>query len=129
MDGERVGDDRSAVMTITWAGAWKAILIWTAVGLCAVVSGMAATFPYDALQARAISELNRTTGLDLRATDWTTTWPLGLTWRNVTLTKSDWEPMQLSLLRAKIGLFTALSGGLGLDVEARQDDATSDTGL
>ena len=116
-------------MTMAWAGAWKAILIWAAVGLCAVVTGMAATFPYDALHARAMSELNRATGLDLRATDWTATWPLGFTWRNVTLTKSDWRPIQLDFLRAKVGLLTALSGGLGLNVEARQGDTTSNIGL
>jgi type II secretion system protein N len=116
-------------MTMTWPGPWKAILIWTAVGLCALVTGLAATFPYDALHARAMSELNRTTGVDIHATDWTTTWPLGLTWRHVTLTKPDWAPIQLGLLHAKVGLLNALTGGLGLDVEARLDDSTSNSGL
>lgn len=116
-------------MTMTWPGAWKTILIWTTVGLCAVAAGMAATFPYDALHARALSELNRSTGMDVRATDWTATWPLGLTWRNVTLTKPDWVPIQLGLLRAKVGLYAVLTGGLGLDVEARLDDTASGTGL
>ncbi len=116
-------------MTMTWPGPWKAILIWTTVGLVAVVMGMAATFPYDALHARALSELNRNTGLDVRATNWTASWPLGLTWRNVTLTRPDWGPIQLDLLRAKVGLFTVLTGGLGLDVEARLDDSAPSTGL
>ncbi|HEX5646789.1 MAG TPA: type II secretion system protein GspN [Nitrospira sp.] len=116
-------------MTMTWPGSWKAILIWTAVGLGTVVSGIAATFPYDALHARAMSELNRSTGMDVHATNWTSTWPLGLAWRNVTLTRPDWEPIQLGLLHAKIGLLPVLTGGLGLDVEARLDETASNTGL
>ena len=116
-------------MTTAWLGAWKPILMWTIVGLCAVATGMAATFPYDALHARAVSELNRSTGLDVRATNWTAAWPLGLTWRNVTLTKPDWAPIQLAHLDAKVGLLAALTGGLRLDVEARLDDAAFNTGL
>lgn len=116
-------------MTITWPGSWKAILIWTAVGLGAVVTGIAATFPYDALHARAMSELNRTVGVDVRATNWTSTWPLGLAWRNVTLTRPDWDPIQLGLLHVKVGLLTILTGGLGLDVDARLDENGSNTGL
>ena len=116
-------------MTMHWPEAWKAIFMWTTIGLCAVATGMAATFPYDALHARALSELNRATGLDVRATDWTATWPLGLTWENVTLTKPDWAPIQLAHLNAKVGLLTALTGGLGLDVETRLDNAASSTGL
>ena len=116
-------------MTMPWPGTWKTILIWTAVGLCAVATGMAATFPYDALHARAVAELNRSTGMDVRAADWTATWPLGLTWRNVTLTKPDWVPIQLGLLDAKVGLLTVLTGGLSLDVEARLDETASHAGL
>jgi type II secretion system protein N len=117
------------VITMTWPGAWKDILIWTGAGLCAVTTGLAATFPYDALHARALSELNRSTGLDVRAPSWTAAWPLGLTWRNVTLTKSDWAPIQLDLLQAKVGLLTLVTGGLGVDIEARMDATMSDTGL
>lgn len=116
-------------MTMTWPGPWKAILIWTAVGLGAVATGIAATFPYDALHARAVDELNRGTGMDIRATTWTSTWPLGLAWRNVTLAKPDWEPIQLGLLHARVGLLTMLTGGLSLDVEARLDETASNTGL
>jgi len=124
-----MGGDRIVVIPMTWPGAWKDILIWTGVGLCAVATGLAATFPYDALHARALSELNRSTGLDVRATSWTATWPLGLAWRNVTLTKPDWTPIQLDLLHANVGLLTLLTGGLGLEIEARQDATASNTGL
>lgn len=116
-------------MTRIGPDTWKAILIWTAVGLGAVATGMAATFPYDALHARAMAELNRNTGLDVHATTWTAAWPLGLTWRNVTLTKPDWEPIQLDRVQAKVGLLSVLTGGLGLEVDARLDHTTSKTGL
>ena len=116
-------------MTMTWPGTWKAMLIWTGVGLGALAMGMAATFPYDALHARAVAELNRSTGVDVHITNWTSTWPLGLTWRAVTLTKPDWEPIQLGILHAKLGLLTVLTGGLGLDIEARLDETASKTGL
>jgi type II secretion system protein N len=124
-----MGDDWSIVMTMPWPGVWKSVLIWTAVGLGAVATGMAATFPYDALHARAVAELTRSTGADVRITNWTSTWPLGLTWRNITLTKPDWEPIQLGLLHAKVGLLNVLTGGLGLDIEARLDETASNTGL
>lgn len=114
---------------MTWPGAWKEILIWTGLGLCAVATGLVGTFPYDALQARTLSELNRTTGLDVRATNWTATWPLGLTWRNVTLTKPDWPPIQLDVLHATVGLLTVLTGGLGLEIEAHLAETVSDTGV
>lgn len=116
-------------MTMTWPGAWKTILIWTTIGLCAVVTGMAVTFPYDALHARAVAELNRNTGLDIRATNWTATWPLGLSWQHVTLTQPDWAPIQLDRLNAKVGLLAALTGGLSLEVDALLDNDAPKTGL
>ena len=54
--------------------------------------------------------------------DWTMGFPPGLEWRNVTLTKPNWTPIQLAVLQTKLGVMQALGGTLGLDVVAKLND-------
>jgi type II secretion system protein N len=88
-----------------------------------------ATFPYGMLQARVVAELTRATGMEVRVADWTVGLPLGLEWRNVTLSKPNWTPIQFAALQAKLGVTKALGGALGLDVVAKLNDTASATGL
>ena len=88
-----------------------------------------ATFPYGALHTRILAELNRATGMEVRVADWTVGLPLGLEWRNVTLSKQDWGPIQLAVFQAKVGILRALGGGLGLDLVVQVDEASSKAGL
>lgn len=129
MDGARVGHDRNFVMNGAWLGKWKEILIWIAVGACVMVLCLMATFPYGALHARLMAELNRATGMEVRVADWTVGMPFGLEWRNVTLSKPDREPIQLAFLQVKLEIAQALGGGLGLDVVAHLDEASPNTGF
>jgi type II secretion system protein N len=117
------------MMTMKWPGEWREALAWAGGGVCLLVLCLAATFPYDALQKRLIAELNRATGMDVRVGDWTVGLPLGIQWRDVTLSKPDWAPIQLASLQANIGIVQALAGGLGLDVIAHLDEASPSGGL
>lgn len=116
-------------MNVKWLDERKEILGWILGGACVMALCLLATFPYGALHERLIAELNRATGMDVRVTDWTAAFPLGLEWRNVTLVKPEWEPIQLAFMRAKVGIATALGGRVRLDVMVRQDEAAPDNGL
>ena len=114
-------------MTIKWPDAWKEILAWTIGGISILVFCLIATFPYSALQNRAVAELKRATGLDVRITDWTIGLPLSLEWRNVSLSKPNLDPVEMASLQAKLGVFQALRGTLGLDVLVQLNEQTSRT--
>ncbi|MGE3977517.1 MAG: type II secretion system protein GspN [Nitrospira sp.] len=123
-----MGGDRR-IMTIKWPEAWREILAWTVTGVTILVLCLMATFPYSMLQARVVAELSRATGMEIRVVDWTVGLPLGLEWRNVTLSQPNWTPLQLALLQAKLGVMNALGGTLGLDVVAKLSETASPTGL
>ena len=116
-------------MNVKWLNERKEILGWILGGACVMALCLLATFPYGALHERLIAELNRATGMDVRVTDWTAGFPLGLEWRNVTLATPEWEPIQLAFMQAKVRVLKALGGGVGLDVVVRQDDASPNNGL
>ncbi|MBH0201204.1 MAG: type II secretion system protein GspN [Nitrospira sp.] len=116
-------------MTIKWPEAWREILAWTGGGVSILVLCLIATFPYGMLQSRIVTELTRATGLEVRVADWTVGLPASLEWRNVTLSKPNWTPIQLAELQAKLGVTTALSGTLGLDIVAKLTETASPTGL
>lgn len=112
-----------------WSDEWKTMLAWLAAGLGAIVLWLLATFPYEALHMRIMSELNRATGLDVRVADWSVGVPFSLEWRQVTLSSPRIDPIQVSFLQAKMSLLKALAGGFGLDVVVHLDETSSDTGL
>jgi type II secretion system protein N len=111
-----------------WPGkdllAWKEPLLWIAVGCGLLFLSLALTFPYGALQARIIGELQRATGMQVRAVDWAVGFPAAIEWRQMTFTKADWPPLQLGLLRAQVGLWRLLTGGVTLDLAAQIDETT-----
>lgn len=109
--------------TIQWPAEWREILAWIGGAVSLLILCLAATFPYEALHKRLLAELNRATGVDIRVGNWTVGLPLGIEWRNVTLAKPDWIPIQLASLQANIGIVQALAGELGLDVIVRLSEA------
>lgn len=112
-----------------WQGQWKTIIAWTLGGLCLVIICVLATFPYNALQARLVAELQRVTGMDIRIADWVVRVPVGLEWRNITLSRPEWEPVQLAGLQANMGMVQALGGELRLDVTVHLNASSSTTGV
>jgi type II secretion system protein N len=117
------------MMMIKWPNGWKEILAWALGGGCILILCLAATFPYETLHKRLVAELNQATGMDVRVGEWAVGLPLGIEWRNVTLSKKDWSPIHLASLRAKVGIVQALAGGLGLDVVVQLDETSSNGGL
>ncbi|ALA58529.1 type II secretion system protein GspN [Nitrospira moscoviensis] len=115
--------------TAAWTGPSKEIAAWIVAGLVVVGLSLLATFPYDALHARILGEARRVTGMDVRVADWAVGVPLGLEWRNVTLSKPPWEPIQLAALDARIGLLKLLTGGVGLDLVVRLDEGSGSSGF
>ena len=112
-----------------WPEQWNEVLAWTLGGLALVIVWVLATFPYGALHARLVAELNRATGVEIRVADWTIGLPVRLEWRQITLSRPEWEPIQLARAQAKIGMVQALGGELGLDVSVNLDNTSSATGL
>ena len=108
---------------------WKPVLGWLATGVAALILSLLATFPYETLHARMMAEVNRATGLEVRVADWSVGVPLSLEWRQITLSNAQIDPIQVSSLQAKLGLFKALAGGVGLDLVAHLEDNSSTTGL
>ena len=123
-----MGDDRR-IMTIKWPEAWREILVWTGGLISILVLCLISTFPYGMLQARIVAELTRATGMDVRVAYWTVGLPPSLEWQNVTLSKPNWTPIQLAALQAKLGVTSALSGTLGLDIVAKLTETASSTDL
>ena len=114
-------------MTIKWPDAWREILAWTIGGICILALALIATFPYSLLQNRIVTELKRATGLDIRIADWAIGLPLSLEWRNVSLSKANLDPVEIAGLQAKLGVFQALTGGLGLDLFVQLNEQAART--
>ncbi len=123
-----MADDRR-IVTIKVPEAWREILAWTGGGVSILALCLIATFPYGMLQARVVAELTRATGMEVRVADWNVGLPLSLEWRNVTLSKPNWTPIQLPVLQGNLAVTKALGGMLGLDVVAKLNETSSQTGL
>ena len=87
-----------------------------------------ATFPYEALHTRVLTEITRRTGMEVRVGEWAVGVPLGLEWRNVMFSKSNVDPVQVAFVQAKVGAFKALTGGLSLDLSVHLDQTTPNAG-
>lgn len=123
-----MGHDRH-LMNMNWHDMGKALAAWIGGGLCLLLIGLVVTFPYQTLQTRVVTELQRATGLDVRVAEWSVAPPLGLEWRTVTLSKADWTPIHVAELQATIDVWQALSGGLGVEFALHQDRTSPKTGL
>lgn len=117
------------IATMKWADDWKPVLVWAAAGVSAIVLWLLATFPYDALHMRMMTELTRTTGLEVRVADWSVGVPLSLEWRHITLSNPHTDPIQVAFLQTKMGLLKALAGGLGLELIVHLDENSSTAGV
>ncbi len=116
-------------MTIKWPDAWKAILAWTVGGICTLALCLIATFPYDLLHNRIVSDLKQSTGLDIRIADWAVGLPLSLEWRNVSLSQPNLDPVEIAILRAKLGVLRAFSRALDLDLLVQLNEQTARTNV
>lgn len=123
-----MGHDRH-IMTMKWPETWGPIVAWMGAGLCILALCVVATFPYEMLQARLVAELKRATAMDVRVADWTMGLPLSLEWRNVTLSKPNFPPVDIAMMQAKLGVVKAVSGALDLAIVLQLDPTSSRTSL
>ncbi|HXF93692.1 MAG TPA: type II secretion system protein GspN [Nitrospiraceae bacterium] len=111
---------RSAVLIRERLGSPQ---IKRAAGWTAALGGLVAffllvTFPYDALQARILAEVSGRTGVDITADQWEMNWPLGLTWRGVSLVADENVRMQMDELRVTFNAASVLTGRLAANLDA-----------
>ncbi|HXT67506.1 MAG TPA: type II secretion system protein GspN [Nitrospiraceae bacterium] len=93
----------------------KGPLGWILASLACFIVFLFLTFPYGPLQNRLLTELNRATGWDVRATDWSVGFPAGIEWHDVVLAGPPMGAISIKDVRATIGVFEAILGQLVLD--------------
>jgi len=105
----------------TWSLAWPATLKfkgplgWGLASLACFIVFLFLTFPYGPLQNRLLSELNRASGWEVRAADWSVGFPAAIEWRDLVLTGPRIGTIPVEAARAAIGVFQAILGQLVVD--------------
>ena len=106
---------------MTWPFAWPEILKlkgpwgWGLASLACFIIFLALTFPYGPLQSRLLTEVNRASGWELRAADWSVGLPMAIEWRDVVLAGPTLGAIPVEAVRTTIGVYQALLGRLVLD--------------
>ena len=93
----------------------KGPLGWGLASLACFIVFLFLTFPYGPLQNRLLSELNRASGWEVRAADWSVGLPAAIEWRNLVLAGPTIGTIPVEAARATVGVFQALLGRLVID--------------
>jgi type II secretion system protein N len=105
----------------TWSIAWPETLKltgplgWGMASLACFIVFLCLTFPYGPLQNRLLTELNRASGWEVRAADWSVGLPAAIEWRDLVLSGPTIGTIPIEALRATVGVFQALLGRLVID--------------
>jgi type II secretion system protein N len=103
---------------MTWLFTWpetlkyKGVLEWGLASLACFIVFLFLTFPYGPLQHRLLTELNRASGWEVRAADWSMGLPAAIEWHDVVLTGPTIGTISIEAARATIGVFQAILGQL-----------------
>jgi type II secretion system protein N len=106
---------------MTWPFAWpgtlklKGPLAWGLVSLACFTVFLFLTFPYGPLQNRLLTELNRASGWEVRAADWSVGLPAAIEWHDVVLAGPTIGVIPVEVVETTIGVFQALLGRLVID--------------
>ena len=107
---------------ITWPFPWpetlklKGPLAWGVVSLACFIVSLFLTFPYGPLQNRLLVELNRSSGWEVRAADWSVGFPLAIEWHDVVLSgPTAIGAISLEGVRTAVGILQAFWGQLVID--------------
>ena len=106
---------------MTWPFAWpetlklKGPLGWGLASLACFIVFLFLTFPYGPFQNRLLTELNRESGWEVRAADWSVGLPMAIEWRDVVLAGPTIGAIPVEAVRATVGVFQAILGRLVLD--------------
>lgn len=94
----------------------KGPLAWGMVSLACFIVFLFLTFPYGPLQSRLLAELNRSSGWEIRASDWSMGFPVAIEWHDVVLTgPTTVGAISLEAFRTTVGVLQAFLGRLVLD--------------
>lgn len=105
----------------TWSLAWpetlkrKGALGWGLASLACFIVFLFLTFPYGPLQHRLLTELNRASGWEVRAADWSAGLPAAIEWRNLVLAGPTIGTIPIEAARVTIGIFQAILGQMVVD--------------
>ncbi len=106
---------------MTWPIAWpetlklKGPLGWSLASLACFIVFLFLTFPYGPLQNRLLTELNRASGWEFRATDWSVGFPAAIEWHDVVLAGPTIGAIPVEAVKTTVGVFQAFVGRLVLD--------------
>lgn len=102
---------------ITWpeTSKLKSPLGWGLASLACFILFLLLTFPYGPLQSRLLTELNRASGWEVRAADWSVGLPMAIEWRDVVLAGPTTGAIPVEAVRTTIGVFQAIWGRLVID--------------
>jgi type II secretion system protein N len=93
----------------------KGPLGWGLASLACFIAFIFLTFPYGPLQNRLLTELNRASGWEVRAADWSVGFPAAIEWHNLVLAGPTIGTIPVEAARATIGIFQAILGQLVVD--------------
>ena len=105
----------------TWPFVWAEILTrkgplgWGLASLACFIVFWFLTFPYGPLQNRLLTELNRVSGWEVRAADWSVGFPAAIEWRDLVFSGPTNEAIPVEAVRATVGVFQAMLGQLVID--------------
>jgi type II secretion system protein N len=94
---------------------WKGPLGWGLASLACFIVFLFLTFPYGPLQNRLLTELNRASGWEVRAGDWSVGFPVAIEWRDLVFAGPASEAIPVKAVRATVGVFQAILGQLVID--------------
>lgn len=106
---------------MAWPSAWPETLKlkgpfgWGLASLASFILFLFLTFPYGPLQNRLLNELQRASGWELRAADWSVGFPAAIEWRDVVLSGPTTGAIPVDAVRTTIGVFQAIAGRLVID--------------
>lgn len=90
----------------------KGALGWVLASLVCFIVFLFLTFPYGPLQHRLLAELNRSSGWEVRAADWSVGLPAAIEWRDLAVSGPTVGTISVEAARATIGVFQAILGQL-----------------
>jgi len=93
----------------------KGPLGWGLAALACFIVFLVLTFPYGPLQNRLLTELNRASGWEIRAADWSVGLPMTIEWRDLVLAGPTIGTIPVEAVRATIGVLQVLLGRLVID--------------
>ena len=89
---------------------------WGLASLACFIVFLVLTFPYGPLQNLLLTELNRSSGWEVRAADWSVGLPVAIEWRDVVLAgPTTIGAIPLGAVRTTFGVFQAFLGRLVID--------------